>query len=148
MIDFLKWALTGVWPPKDSSDPMVMYGWQRAVAAAIIVWSVAVVSISAYALGVTPLSKGFALAETMEAQTAKQEQQFEIIRKAQSQFKIAQIDTQIVSAQTLECRAENDKNNEAIGFANEKIRDLINQYYAATGGRQYVLPTCHQLGLQ
>lgn len=135
MLDLIKWLITGVWPPRDSSDPAALYKWQQAVAVSEIFWAGVLVGVILLSFGLTPFYRGFASAAEVAS-----------IQSQQSDSYVRQLDSDILDAIERRCKVEAD-NPQATGLVTRRIRFLADEYFKATGGRKYESPSCRDLGL-
>jgi hypothetical protein len=143
MVEFLKWLVTGVIPPRES-DEDALYKWQVAVATAIIVWSLFIIGTTAMAFGFAkPIFPGFALSTSVDSTNKVLAQVLDGQRKDQ----LRTIDSQIFQLLERKCKNEGETpvNAEAMRLIREKINDLMNDYEELSGGTSYRLLTCSQL---
>ncbi len=143
MIDFIKWVVSGIIPPQDVHNDALMYRWYTAVSASIFAWSGALVVVTLLAFGLTPFYKGFALATDID----KQSNMFVKLIADQQDTRVRNLNIDLMLTAERQCRANATNNLDAIRFATENIRDLMDQYYLINKGRQWVSPTCRELGI-
>lgn len=135
MADFIKWLVVGIVPPR-TSDAEMQYRWQSAVALAIYFSLFILAGDITLSYGLTPIYSGFAKASDEEGTKTLLAQ----IVEGQKRDRIHLIDQQIQSTRTRECGADKD-NQDAIGYANEKLTSLRQEYYDLTGN-WYPIPRC------
>lgn len=143
MTDFLKWLLTGILPPRDIHNEEIMYRWHTAVASAIVLWSLLLVLVTAFAFGFVPGFQGFAMASDLNNQVIL----FANISENQKKTAIRDLDSYLTATRERQCLADKADNGVAVHFATERIRYLSDQYYTLTSGRQWISPTCRELGI-
>ncbi|HVZ60667.1 MAG TPA: hypothetical protein VG892_07770 [Terriglobales bacterium] len=124
-----------------------MFKWQMGVAMSIYFWVAALMVGDAIQFGWTPWFAGFAPISLAQANAQSIRDLGTKLLNGQQQAESKQIEQQIIDAQSRACNAEKEKNFEAVGFANDKIRTLKDQFYDLNK-RGYDVPTCHQLGIE
>lgn len=130
---------------------------QRSAVLRAGLWSFVVLHIM-WACGFLPGLQGFALAEDVDVKISAAidpikselrsvDRKVDRVETELLKAKIVTIEEALYSTRKAQCEAIKAENAAAMDFAARKIAELRAAFYGATG-REYVMPTCAEVGVQ